>query len=440
MPGNSGSEICENFIFFLHLVQPLPLAYCFVRSGPFVGEIFLVVLAMATSENGFSLSQPRRPSTRATSSSDDVTGLPRATPNSAALSTENSFSVPLISPSSQNEAVKKRCGRPKKDKTGSTAGEQAQPNSQSVSTSEVWCCKVCKVIFTDESDKLMQCERCDGATCIQCLNMESKVYDLLKGRMDLHWYCGECDKQAMAAIKADWEIEEKCAAYMSSLTLRMDSMQQEINRKAEKATVDTTNIRLDGTNSDIVKLSDKIELLYREPEEIEKRKNNIVIRGIPEHEGRGSNGEEEDEEDNDDDVSNHDVMSDIDACTELLHSIGVDITPKSVHRIGKKYDGRSRPLKVILNSEKEKQCAIRSGPKVRSVNPTSVSFDPTRVFISPDMTILQRQEDIKLRDELKKKRLSNPNWTIRGKKLILRNPPAPPDPPPGGEEGDEEQQ
>ena len=61
VPGNSGSEICDNFIFFLHLVQPLPLAYCFVRSGPFVGEKFLVVLAMAmaTSENGFSLSQPR---------------------------------------------------------------------------------------------------------------------------------------------------------------------------------------------------------------------------------------------------------------------------------------------------------------------------------------------------------------------------------------------
>ena len=176
-----------------------------------------------------------------------------------------------------------------------------------------------------------------------------------------------------------------------------------------------------------------------EPEEIEKRKNNIVIRGIPEYEGRGRNGEEEDEEDNDD-VSNHDVMSDIDACTELLHSIGVDITPKSVHRIGKEHDCRSRPLKVILNSEEEKQCAIRRGPKVRSVDPTSVSFDPTRVFISPDMTILQRQEDIKLRDELKKKRLSNPNWTIRGKKLILRNPPAPPDPPPRGEEGDEEQQ
>ena len=45
-------------------------------------------------------------------------------------------------------------------------------------------------------------------------------------------------------------------------------MQQEIDRKAEKATVDkvnaeliTTNIRLDGTNSDIVKLSYKIELL-----------------------------------------------------------------------------------------------------------------------------------------------------------------------------------
>ena len=132
----------------------------------------MVFLTMATSENGFSLSQARRPSTRATSSSDDVTGFSRAMSNSATLSTENSFSVPLH-PSSQNEAVKKRRGRPKKDKTGSTVGEQVRSESQSQSvadsqsvTEEVWCCKVCKVIFTDDSDKLMQCERCDGATCI----------------------------------------------------------------------------------------------------------------------------------------------------------------------------------------------------------------------------------------------------------------------------------
>ena len=77
-------------------------------------------------------------------------------------------------------------------------------------------------MFTFSSEMMTQCKRTlavgvplTSATCIQCLNMESKVYDLLKGRMDLHWYCGECDKQAMATIKADWEIEEKYAAYMS---------------------------------------------------------------------------------------------------------------------------------------------------------------------------------------------------------------------------------
>ena len=83
--------------------------------------------------------------------------------------------------------------------------------------------------------------------------------------------------------------------------------------------------------------------------------------------------------------------------------------------------------------------ATRSGPKVRNVDASMVSFDPTKVFISPDMTILQRQEDLKLREELRRRRQENPNWSIRGKKLVLKTPPAPPAPPSEDDSSGEEE-
>ena len=129
-------------------------------------------------------------------------------------------------------------------------------------------------------------------------------------------------------------------------------------------------------------------------------------------------------------------MSDMDACKELFQSIGVEeVTFKAVRRLGKRnQDGKPRPIKVILSSEEEKTRIIKSGPKVRRVDSETVSFDPHKIFVCPDMTILQREEDIRLRGELRRKRADDPNWIIKGKKLVLRTPlPVPPD----RESGDE---
>ena len=371
-----------------------------------------------------------RPATRSSSSSmlpgDDAIRMGTSgarLSNSTNESVEFSFSEPI----SSFQAVKKRRDRPKKDKAGA---EQLVTNLQGDddAASAGWSCKECNVKFVSEDAKMLQCERCDGATCITCLRMDANAYELLKCRMDLHWYCGTCDRQAMSATKADWEIEERCAMYMKTLT-RSDDMQSDLEKKAGKATVDnlhaemiTTKLLVEGANADIAKLHDKIELMQKEPEEIEKRKKNIVIRGLSEHEPEDVKPEIENVSDT--------KKFDFEVCEELFDSFGVDVTPKAVHRLGKKNpDGNPLPLKVIMSSEDDKMKAIRNGPKVRNVDASFLSFDPTKVFISPDMTILQRQEHLRLRDELRRRRQENPNWSIRGEKLVLKTPPSPPAPP-----------
>jgi hypothetical protein len=54
---------------------------------------------------------------------------------------------------------------------------------------------------------------------------------------------------------------------------------------------------------------------------------------------------------------------------------------------------------------------ISRGPRVR--NAQEVHFNPKTVFIGPDHNKLEREQDIKLRKELAKKRESDPNWLIK---------------------------
>ena len=391
---------------------------------------------MASSRNDKNVSS--RPATRSfsTGSDRDVIVIGANLPNSATVSSEHSFSDPVSNSLPQSKQPSKKRGGRKVTTKAPILAAAADPGFFPVQDSqedlEVWCCKICKVNFSNSNDKLMQCERCEGATCTSCLNIDNNLYELLTGRIDLHWYCSECDKQAMTAIKAEFEIEERCSAYMETMTKRLDKMQDDIDLKADKATVDnlcadmiSTESKLKGANEDIAKLADRLDLMYQEADEIEKRRKNLVIRGLPEHvKPRKENDKSDDE--------NISKQADLKACGELIKSLGFnDMKLSTVHRLGKPNpDGKPRPLKMMLDSEDDKSQLLRSGPKLRHVDPELVSFNPKTVFICPDMTILQREADVKLRDDLRKKRIEDPNWIIKGKKLFLRKTP-PPHPPEG---------
>jgi hypothetical protein len=79
-------------------------------------------------------------------------------------------------------------------------------------------------------------------------------------------------------------------------------------------------------------------------------------------------------------------------------------------------------VKVVLPSEKAKWSAVKNGPKVRTA--VDVSFDPKNLFIVSDQTLLQRQEDVKLRESLRIRRQEDPNWKIRKGRLVRVKPPA----------------
>ena len=152
---------------------------------------------------------------------------------------------------------------------------------------------------------------------------------------------------------------------------------------------------------DVSSTNSKINMARTENEERQKKTKNIIIRGVQENE----------------EADDHDEK----IVTEVLKDIGCnscDII--KTYRLGKKPDGssRSRPIRVILKSEEEKWKVVGRATKIRQVQ--TDLYEPSKIYIVPDMTKLERDQDVELRRELKKKREDFPNdrYTIRKGKII----------------------
>ena len=130
----------------------------------------------------------------------------------------------------------------------------------------------------------------------------------------------------------------------------------------------------------------------------QRRKTNIIVNNMPEHDG------------DTDDASQKDWMM-IDRMFQRLH---LKIEVKKVSRIGRRQEGKSRLLLVTLGSEELKWEALRVAKNLRQ-------FDEYHgVYINPDLTKSEREQNRKLRDEVKGRRENGEDVVIYKGKIIKR--------------------
>ena len=97
---------------------------------------------------------------------------------------------------------------------------------------EVLTCEICAVDFTEDDDKLMSSDRCMKWNCAECLGMSEAVYSFFVASGNgSHWYCNDCERQAMRAVKVDRTIEEECSKYLEGVTNRIDSVEKRLEEK-----------------------------------------------------------------------------------------------------------------------------------------------------------------------------------------------------------------
>ena len=63
--------------------------------------------------------------------------------------------------------------------------------------------------------------------CAECLGMSEAAYSFfVSSGNGSHWYCKDCEGQAMRAVKVDRTIEEECSKYLEGVTNRIDSVEK----------------------------------------------------------------------------------------------------------------------------------------------------------------------------------------------------------------------
>lgn len=142
-----------------------------------------------------------------------------------------------------------------------------------------------------------------------------------------------------------------------------------------------------------------------EMKEKEKRKKNLVLFNIPE------NKKEE---------ASESIKEDQRKCDELFQDIlGVkDAEIYQIIRLGRTKPSRTgdrpRPVLVEMNEVGVKWALVKKSKELKDNDNSAIK----EVIITPDLTRKEREENDKLREELKKRRSEGGQWIIRKGRVV----------------------
>ncbi|XP_048727501.2 uncharacterized protein LOC125645748 isoform X2 [Ostrea edulis] len=208
-------------------------------------------------------------------------------------------------------------------------------------------------------------------------------------------------------VKSDKDIEEKCAAYMSSINEPLGEMEERVDRKADKI-VEESSERIEklekkGEDKTIKPCNtDTVRETIAEQRECEFRVRNRIIQNLPE----SSKSEHEERQ-----------VEDLASVLTLLKVIEIkdkDIVETCV-RIGKLDRNRTRITKVTVKSVD----VIKKILKYFKIPKKNKPYE--NIFLRPDLTKMQTEQEFKLRVELcDRKEQGKTDIFIRGGRIIQK--------------------
>lgn len=292
-------------------------------------------------------------------------------------------------------------------------------------------CGACKK-NVGSSDNGVMCEVCEVWFHSKCQNITDDTYKLLS-QDRIHFFCGNCDKAVGKILKSladlsrrQEKLEHQVDTLKKDLSTEiskvydslgevrkrvekdnwredMSKMRTELSGDLKKVKDELGEIRKDvasgekGINDgeDLKKLEKEVNDMKTEMDsrvrktvmgvkedveealEMERRKMNLVIHGVPET----------------------DAEQDIEQVAEIL-GMGLHMDFErhvaSMVRIGKLEDNKARPLRIVVKSLDGKKEILSRAKDLKEVEKYK------RMFISPDLTRKQQRVDKELRTELKK--------------------------------------
>lgn len=208
---------------------------------------------------------------------------------------------------------------------------------------------------------------------------------------DFLWSCRSCKAsfptlQNIASTLQD--IRDRHEKRIDGLEKRIDrfelSTQQEISKKIDSSVTSMKDDIIQSLKDDINTVVDK---RTRELEDRKRRENNITLFNLPEH--------------NFENVVES-KKADEDAIKEISSCLGLEnLNISAFFRLGAKAEGKTRPVKVILDSKAHRRYLLENAKNI----PDRVRDRFTRVIIAKDLTPEQRKDRREKVVAKKKKRL-----------------------------------
>ena len=235
-------------------------------------------------------------------------------------------------------------------------------------------CKVCSKHVT-RREKGISCDICEGWYHSICTGMSDIHYNFYKNEEKINWVCTNCittkkEENSIHDIlkdirkKSEDESEnirqerKQMLDMMKQLTEQMKKMEDKIDNKINDKLQTSEREMMIRINNE---LDERFEKL--------KRKNNIILYGIPESDGE-----------NDDDR----LKEDIKKTNELFEKIEITVEKYKLIRLGNKITAEKvRPIKIEMDKEEDKHNILRGAAKIRNINDENIK----KVIISSDMTI-----------------------------------------------------
>ena len=236
-------------------------------------------------------------------------------------------------------------------------------------------------------DNALQCDRCHSWSHIGCVGVSKKVYEGLRELKTTMWFCKGCFKIAKQDMEGASALKNTIKSMKDDLvTIKTELTKKGTTTEKEAVAAENGSTKVEAKQD----IEGKLESVMKEREEVERRKQNIIIHGLPEKRADGT--------------ERSDVEALRETCCELLNIPEIEVA--QLTRLGGKETPRSyreknassvrpwvRPLLVKLKDEDTKYKILRATRELRNKE--------TNIYITVDLTPKQREAERELRNQCK---------------------------------------
>ena len=229
------------------------------------------------------------------------------------------------------------------------------------------------------NQKGLECDGCSIWWHITCEKTSESYFKLINDREpnmnNVKWFCSSC----LPALSQFDQIKQTQAKLDNQMT-NLESMMRRLEKREEEFDKRVENIEN--------LIEQKVNERFDERVAKESRKTNIIIHGLKESKKNDPKARKDE---------------DLKEVQQIAAALNASVKVSGCIRLGARQEKVKRPLKVELKTVGEKVALLKASRGLRSVKKYE------KVFINPDLTPKERENDKKIIKQLKETRKKNPN-------------------------------